>query len=98
MTLGKAKENMTEQEKADRSSKLAGATQGAVSAGSGLLTGIAQAMLTEPPPPDVGHAGIPGGSPGTIKATNTPLPSYGQARLPDRQSMALEMLRMGGYK
>lgn len=70
----------------------------ATMAGAGLLSGLAQALMAEDKPQEPGRAGIPGGSPGAIKATSGQQMNYGGPRLPDRQNIAMEMLRLGGYK
>lgn len=67
-------------------------------AGGGLLTGIAQALLTPEEQQERGNAGMPAGSPGAVKGTGGSQIAYNKQNLPTQQSFALEMLRSGGYK
>lgn len=75
-----------------------GLTTAGVNAGAGLLTGLAGALLADDEESPQNKSALPAGSPGAVRGTSGSQMSYGRASLPQRQSMALELLRSGGYK
>lgn len=74
-------------------------TKAGIGAGAGLLQGIAAALLTPDQQEDRGRSAMPSASVGSVSTSKPGGISYGRQDLPyDRQSLAMELLRGGGYK
>ena len=92
---GRIVTDVLEQKGADK----AALTEGLISAGGGLAGGIARGLLEKEQPEREGKAAIPSGSVGSVRTSAPSQLSSGRMGLDvsPRQSLALEMLRKGGY-
>jgi len=73
----------------------AGLTQGGIQAGAGLLTGLAQALMTEDEKEQRGRASLPAGSPSAVHKTPIGGMDLQRVNMPTPQSYAASML---GYR